>query len=471
MPQTRNYWYIDVREEYVAPIASTATSIAIAGATPKEFTVGPIGPGGGFALGYKTIPEGFTTEYTSNGDKTGPEITPVEIVDAIQAAFDEALEDGRTDHQYLVGVEAVSIPDNSAYYNLRSQMAVVLRYSIRKTSVSQPDFTFLFTSGPNGAAYYTNGQFAADIAVQESDGTARKHWPVAEFSVINEPAPAVFSTPYCTQTVMIADKPPVPPDVVFVPYVGVNNKVLVLFSSNVGEILARPVILKNSDASFIADEYYAQKGITITEEQVLTPDVGELTRPKLEYRNDDPIRKYELFRVDQKPTSYDDFRGKNLTDGPIQAELGPGKFSTAPAFVDNIQPNRKYWYCARSIDIHENISNPTYIFEIEMVDNKGQMYMRYKVVNFEPQVLNYKKMGRKILAIEPRNVQRYYNAANPPSPVALNEVPTSNILGTSEVNNVSSIWNKNFKVRITSKKTGRKIDLNLTFKNTGVVIP
>jgi hypothetical protein len=97
--------------------------------------------------------------------------------------------------------------------------------------------------------------------------------------------------------------------------------------------------------------------------------------------------------------------------------------------------------------------------------------MRHKVVNFEPQVLNYKKMGRKILAIEPRNVQRYYNAANPPGDVALNQIPTSNILGTSEVNNVSSIWNKKFKVRITSKKTGRKIDLNLTFKNTGVVIP
>ena len=477
--ETRNYWYIDVKEHPTPPAPATqgalpgASSAAamMAEGQAREFTVGPIGPGSAFDLGYKTIPEGFTTEYTSNGDKTGPEITPVEIVDAIQAAFDEALEDGRTDHQYLVGVEAVSIPDNSAYYNLRSQMAVVLRYSIRKTSVSQPDFTFLFTSGPNGANPYANGQFAADIAVPESDGTANKHWPVASFSVINEPAPAVFSTPYCTQTVMIADKPPVPPDVVFVPYVGVNNKVLVLFSSNVGEILARPVILKNSDASFIADEYYAQKGITITEEQVLTPDVGELTRPKLEYRNDDPIRKYELFRVDQKPTSYDDFRGKNLTDGPIQAELGPGKFSTAPAFVDNIQPNRKYWYCARSIDIHENISNPTYIFEIEMVDNKGQMYMRYKVVNFEPQVLNYKKMGRKILAIEPRNVQRYYNPANPPGDVALNQVPTSNILGTSEVNNVSSIWNKKFKVRITSKKTGRKIDLNLTFKNTGVVIP
>ena len=219
------------------------------------------------------------------------------------------------------------------------------------------------------------------------------------------------------------------------------------------------------------DEYYSQKGIIVTEEQVLTPDVGELTRPKLQYRNDDETTKYELFRVDKKPTSYNDFRDRHLTGEPIETELSAEKFSTSPAFVDNIQPNRKYWYCARSIDIHENISNPTYIFEIEMVDNKGQMYMRHKVVNFEPQVLNYKKTGRKILAIEPRNMQSVYDTTNPPSPVALDEVPTNNILGTSEVRTASSIWDKKFKVRITSKKTGRKIDLNLTFKNTGVVIP
>jgi hypothetical protein len=161
-----------------------------------------------------------------------------------------------------------------------------------------------------------------------------------------------------------------------------------------------------------------------------------------------------------------------VTPAPIQAQLGPDKFSTAVAYVDTIVPNTKYWYCARSIDIHLNISNPTYIFEIEMVDNKGQMFMRQKIIAFKPQKLDYKKTGRRFLAIQPRFEQRTYDqAAEQPGLVSLNEAPTSNILGSADVRQVSSVWGKKFKVRVTSKKTGRKIDLNIAFKNTGVIIP
>jgi hypothetical protein len=107
-----------------------------------------------------------------------------------------------------------------------------------------------------------------------------------------------------------------------------------------------------------------------------------------------------------------------------------------------------------------------------MVDNKGQMFMRQKVFAFQPQKLNYKKTGRRFLAIEPVFAQRTYDsAAELPGTVSINEAPTSNILGSQEVRPVSSVWGKKFKVRVTSKKTGRKIDLNITFKNTGVVIP
>jgi len=447
------FWYIDISEssyateqpdpDFLPPVNNTGA--------PGFFSVGPM-------------------EFT-----TGQKLSVYDLVQKMQAAFDTALAEGLTQTPYYIEARVRPIQLTDLGENANNQVAAFEQSSITRIGAAREgrelvieykifneeniSFSMLFRSGEHGSS--------GNQEMFPSSGP-----PIAEVTVVNKPNIRAIATPYCTLSATITDKPPVPPDVVFVPYVGVNNKVLVLFNSNAGEREETPIILRSTDVSFVLEEYFSQHQIEISAEDLTGTTIQAHIRgqKKLTYRNDDPIRKYELFKIAEKPTGYDSFKGFNVTDAPIEAQIGPDKFSTAVAYVDTIQPNRTYWYCARSIDIHNNISNPTYIFELEMVDNRGQLFLRQKMFMFEPAINKYVKQGRRFLAIRPKLSQTVFDPeVSSPTTVGIDEIPDSDILGSLDV--VDKVWNKKFKVRLTSKKTGRKIDLNLTFKNTGVVIP
>jgi hypothetical protein len=443
------YWYIDIAE----------TNNSTEALPDPDFVPPPNNTGGDgfFSVGPIELLE----------DQT---LSVYDMVQKIQAAFDASLNNGITQTAYYIQarVRPISMVDfregkekpgastrRQIFRSARDGKELIVEYKIfNEENVS---FSMLFRTGGHGSS--------GGLSAFPQDGP-----PIAEITIVNKPNIRAIETPYCTISSTITDKPPTPPDIVFVPYVGVNNKVLVLFNSNAGEKEEYPIQLRDNDTSFILEEYFSQHQVEITESDILKFGSSAEPRKKLLYRNDDPIRKYELFRIDSKPTGYNSFRGFNLTDAPIEAQIGPDKFSTGVAFVDSLIPNRTYWYCARSIDIHNNISNPTYIFEIEMVDNRGQLFMRQKMFMFEPETYKYTKTGRRFLAVRPRLSQTVYSPeTSSPTTIGLMETPDSDILGSADT--TDKVWNKRFKVRLTSKKTGRKIDLNLTFKNTGVVIP
>jgi len=439
-------WYLDIAETSFAVEQGDPDAVApptIGVAAPARFSAGPI-------------------EFEPDQN-----ISVMGLVEKIQLAFDIAYTDGVAPRQYNIvarvrpissglGPLAAGASGEQAVAALAAR-ELAIEYNIYNEDNQQ--FRIQFRSGNHGSG--------GGIA---SMRTMLGGPPVAQITVENNPDIGAMITPYCEMAATITDRPPTPPNVSFIPYVGVNNQLMIWFGSGAGQSKERPIMLRENDISFIIDEYFSQHKINITEEEFV--DSAAITTLKLQYRNDDPVRKYELFRVQYKPTSYQNFVGFNLTDDPIEAQLGPDKFSTAVGYVDSIVPNQTYWYCARSIDIHNNISNPTTIFEVEMVDNRGQMFLKTKIFNFEPKKYTYTKTGRRFLAVVPRLSQTDFDpAVSSPGTIGINQAPDSNILGDAETRGVSSVWGRKFKIRVTSKKTGRKIDLNVRFKNEGVIIP
>lgn len=53
-------------------------------------------------------------------------------------------------------------------------------------------------------------------------------------------------------------------------------------------------------------------------------------------------------------------------------------------FVDYISSNKKYYYTFRMVDVHGHVSNPTEIYEIELVNDEGSVYLNKRIVELAP---------------------------------------------------------------------------------------
>jgi len=295
----------------------------------------------------------------------------------------------------------------------------------------------------------------------------------------------------------VHDDSPLPPNSAIVPYMGISNKLLIMLNSNTGEYEARPVPILEEDWGKIQGIYGGgspPRNYTIDEIKALLADPeADPTDYAVEYKKDDPTTKFEIFRMTEKPTSYLDFDTGTNPHATIEEQPSFGKRSDGASLLDDIQPNKKYYYCFRSIDVHHNISNPSHVFEVEMVDNDGQVYIILNTIDFDPGPKRVSiKSGRRFIYIEP-SLQNLTFAdtdllEDPIVPgVALSsivptEVPSDDLLGALLPAEEAAIlaaggtlpqrvWNDTYKIRITSKKTSRKIDLNLIFKNKGVKNP
>lgn len=273
--------------------------------------------------------------------------------------------------------------------------------------------------------------------------------------VVYKPVFNIVEIPYFTLDGRILDKPPIFPDVNIVPYKGINNKLLVNLNSSVGEYKMMPIAFNGEEEK--------EFGL-IREAQKITDPTGPIT-----FKSDDTIAHggfFQVYRTDKRPEKYSDF-DKHLKHALSSTSLGLRAESVA--FVDDIKPNKKYYYTFRVVDTHGNSSNPTEVFEVEMIDDNGTVYFRQRIIELKPleEKAPYLPL-KKYVHIQPSLAQRIINEEGFGNATSAFEFSTLNgnkgpvKLGVQE----ESLWGKRFKIRFTSKSTGRQVDLNVNFKLT-----
>jgi len=266
--------------------------------------------------------------------------------------------------------------------------------------------------------------------------------------VISIPTIKVVEVPYFQQSVKISDTPPLQPQVEFIPYRDCNNKILINLNGDVGSRKEIPIPIENVDAEMIENIRKIQK---------LFPEEKKLT-----FSSDDHSVSFEVYRLENKPFSYEDFKGKLWKN--VKADVDPRSKlkATSASLKDTIKPNQKYYYMFRTIDVHGKKSNPSYVYEAEIIDDDGFKYPSFKIVEFAEKLIprDATKTVKKRIKLLPTLGQVIVNEeksglSNKNTAKGINSIT----LGVKE----ESLWGEQFKIRVISKHSGKKIDLNIKF--------
>jgi hypothetical protein len=268
----------------------------------------------------------------------------------------------------------------------------------------------------------------------------------ATFGVTYMPSLKIARIPIFKQNARLLDSAPLPPNVELIPYKGVFTEFLINLSGNSGDIEEMPVIITDADADFYKKHREAR---------------GLDEDAPIRFASDDAAGRFEIYRTDVAPKSYEDFRTN------LYALAGAVDVASA-SMKSKVQTNKKYYYTFRAIDQHDNRSNPTPVYQVEIVENNGMMFFISSIYEFPTMEdkITHTRTFQRFLKINPNMIQSLVNMEETfpdgyMDDASAFEAPGDRvILGKAE----QDVWEKNFKLRVTSKHTGRKFDINLTCK-------
>ena len=273
---------------------------------------------------------------------------------------------------------------------------------------------------------------------------------INKYDMIVEATPTLkfAEIPYFKDEGMILDNPPIYPNVNVITYRGVADRLSFFMNSGQGQIEVKPTIFSDAEETFIKNYRKSRK----------LNDFQPILYKSDETENLGTV--FEIRRLSVPPENYQSFREANVVTTSNQ--ISTGKNTPAATFDEEINSNTKYYYMFRVFDRRGTVSYPSGVMEIEIVENSGIIYPVIKPYEFKKQKTDTTKNLKRLLNVVPRITQ-----VLPPQATAsyksLAEGPTT-ILGREE----EALFGKQFKLRLTSKKTGKVVDLNLNF-NANVV--
>jgi hypothetical protein len=173
---------------------------------------------------------------------------------------------------------------------------------------------------------------------------------------------------------------------------------------------------------------------------------------------------YEIYRMNRPPEHEQDFADFFLSRVDESVDSGNLDRSGLPIknidvnyarFTDRIVPNQKYYYAFRSLTYHGTPSQLSEPIEVELQKDSDEYKISVKQHHYTHEKdYELSKPKKRLMRIVP-NISRLLFSED-------TNDPTSYIIDDGSL--VSKAGTKTFKIRVTSRHTGKKMDINITFK-------
>ena len=206
--------------------------------------------------------------------------------------------------------------------------------------------------------------------------------------------------------------------------------------------------------------------------QMNKPEINFFFTPMYEDRKDvdDKVRMeyfngvYEVYKLDKPPMSMRDFENgflASIDDKATLVRTGP-KVAKIPDFsmesmnglyVERLVPNQKYYYAFKAVTYHGTRSEFTVPFEIELMQDSDE---------FKVHVREYKISDKKKYVLE-QGIKRIVKITPNIERLLFSEEQNTKIWKLDDGNMLTRGQTTKFKIRVTSKHTGKKMDINLNF--------
>ena len=274
---------------------------------------------------------------------------------------------------------------------------------------------------------------------------------IAQFMTTCQPSIRLIEIPMLQKTYRILDNPPA--SVNPVPYFYNDNSNRLNFELYYQTPTADlyPRVILESDETVKAQYLHGHDFIPITTIDYTFASVS-------------PVTAIQVYRLPYKPRNFKEFAGNLYKTISLKVPNSNYAYTTA-IFDDIVKSNKKYYYLFRAVNELGIAGDVNTIIEAEMVNDGGYKYANFETLFEEDlEIPSHKETSlnfQKLFQITPRMSQVNLDSTLTSIQNTSEEEYDKVKIGTAE----DLIWGKTFKIRLTSKKTGKKIDLNIKYEN------